>query len=283
MRTVDAAALAAAAEARFRSEYHYAVFEYLRSAKVVAALERGGGVLRGRVLDSGCGGGGTVVAVAEEVECAVGLDLEARFRDAGTRLAREKGRPNVRFVQGNGLTLPFADECFDLVLSHSVIEHVRAPAQYLGECRRVLRRGGQLYLSTAPYLSFAGAHLPRLRLPIPLHLLAGRWLAFRAFCWLGRYAPWTLVEGREANTFVSLAKRREAKHDDLLQKVTLRRLERWLAGSGLRLLSQETSVTGFFRRALPGLLRRRLERTPFTQDVMISPGPSDLIPYKPSP
>jgi SAM-dependent methyltransferase len=269
MRTVNAPALAEAAEARFRSEYHYAVFEYLRAAKVVAALERGGGLLRGRVLDSGCGGGGTVVAVSEEVACAVGLDLDARFRDAGTRLAAERKRGNVRFVQGDGLELPFADAAFDLVLSHSVIEHVRSPERYLEECRRVLRRGGQLYLSTAPYLSFAGAHLPRLRVPLPLHLLVGRWLAFRAFCWLGVHAPWALVEGREANTFISLAKRREAKHDDLLQKVTLRRLKRWLRGSGLRCLSQETTVTGFFRRALPGGLRRRLERLPFAQDVMI--------------
>jgi SAM-dependent methyltransferase len=269
MRIVDAPALAAAAEARFRSEYHYAVFEYLRAAKVVAALERGGGVLRGRVLDSGCGGGGTVVAVSEEVECAVGLDLDARFRDAGTRLAAEKSRGNVCFVQGDGLALPFADGAFDLVLSHSVIEHVRSPERYLEECRRVLRRGGQLYLSTAPYLSFAGAHLPRLRVPLPLHLLAGRWLAFRAFCWLGRHAPWALIEGREANTFVSLAKSRAPKHDDLLQKVTLRRLARWLAASGLRCLSQEATVTGFFRRALPSPVRRGLARTPVAQDVMI--------------
>jgi SAM-dependent methyltransferase len=269
MRIVDAPALAAAAQARFRSEYHYAVFEYLRSAKVVAALERGGGVLRGRVLDSGCGGGGTVVAVAEEVECAVGLDLDARFRDAGTRLSAEKGRRNVRFVQGDGLALPFADASFDLVLSHSVIEHVHSAERYLSECHRVLRRGGHLYLSTAPYLSFAGAHLPRLRVPLPLHLLIGRRLAFPAFCWLGRHAPWALVEGREANTFISLARREEAKHDDLLQKVTIRRLDRWLHGSGFRQLSQELTVTGFFRRALPGFARRRLERTPFAQDVMI--------------
>ena len=269
MRAIDATALAAAAEARFRSEYHYAVFEYLRSAKVVAALERGGGVLQGRVLDSGCGGGGTIVSLAEEVECAVGLDLAARFRQAGTRLAAEKGRRNACFVQGDGLALPFAGGSFDLVLSHSVIEHVRSVDQYLSECHRVLRQGGLMYLSTAPYLSFAGAHLPRLRVPVPLHLLFGRRLAFNAFCWLGRRAPWALVEGREANTFISLAEREQAKHDDLLQKVTKRRLAHWLRGSGFRRLSQETTVTGFFRRALPAAARRRLERTPIAQDVMI--------------
>jgi SAM-dependent methyltransferase len=269
MRIVDAPALAAAAEARFRSEYHYAVFEYLRSAKVVAALERGGGVLRGRVLDSGCGGGGTIVSIAEEVERAVGLDLDARFRDAGTRLAAEKGQHNACFVQGDGLALPFADASFDLVLSHSVIEHVQSAEQYLRECSRVLRPRGLLYLSTAPYLSFAGAHLPRLRAPIPLHILLGRHVAFRVFCWLGRHAPWALVEGREANTFILRAEQQQAKHDDLLQKVTVRRLARWLRGSGLRQLNQELTVTGFFRRVLPSGVRRRLERTALAQDVMI--------------
>jgi hypothetical protein len=94
-------------------------------------------------------------------------------------------------------------------------------------------------------------------------------LAFNAFCWLGRRAPWALVEGREANTFISLAEREQAKHDDLLQKVTMRRLSRWLGDSGFRRLSQETTVTGFFRRALPAAVRRRLERTPIAQDVMI--------------
>jgi hypothetical protein len=94
-------------------------------------------------------------------------------------------------------------------------------------------------------------------------------LAFRAFCWLGRHAQWALVEGREANTFIALAERAEKKHDDLLQKVTIRRLEGWLSTSGFRLRRQEQQVTGFFRRALPGMARRRLERTPIVQDVMI--------------
>ena len=77
MRTVDGAAIAAAGAARFRSEYDYAVFEYLRSAKVVEALERAGVKLTGRVLDDGCGGGGTALSLAEEAGFAVGLIVVA--------------------------------------------------------------------------------------------------------------------------------------------------------------------------------------------------------------
>ena len=131
MRTVDDTAIRAAASTRFRSEYDYAVFEYLRSAKVIRALERAGVKTGGRILDAGCGGGGTAVSLAEEADLTVGLDIEGRFADAGTRLARERDVKNVAFLQGDGVHLPFGDATFDLVFSHSVIEHVHSAREYL--------------------------------------------------------------------------------------------------------------------------------------------------------
>jgi SAM-dependent methyltransferase len=268
VRAIDNAAIAAAAAARFRSEYHYALFEYLRSAKVIQALERAGVRAHGRVLDAGCGGGGTALSLGEEAGFAVGLDLDARFAGAGTRLAREKRVANCAFVQGDGEALPFRDGAFDLVFSHSVIEHVVSAESYLRESFRVLRRGGVLYLSTAPCLSLAGAHLPRLLVPLPLHILIGRRLAFRVFCWLARHAAWTLQEPKEANTFVALAEQGQTKRDDLLQSVTVRRVRAWIRASGFELLREDRHTTGFFRRALPGALRRLFENLPVAQDVM---------------
>jgi SAM-dependent methyltransferase len=269
VRAIDNAAISRAGEERFRSEYHYAVFEYLRSAKVIQALERAGVRVAGRVLDAGCGGGGTALSLAEECSFAVGLDLFARFRGAGTRLAAEKGITRAGFIQADATRLPFASASFDFVFSHSVIEHVESAEAYLGECHRVLRQGGVLYLSTAPYLSLAGAHLPRLLVPIPIHILLGRHAAFRVFRSLARYAPWTLREPREANTFIALAEAGREKEDDLLQSVTMRRLAGWIERSGFRILREDRHVTGFFRHYLPGPLRRFMERTPFAQDVMI--------------
>jgi SAM-dependent methyltransferase len=269
MRAIDNAAIKAAADTRFRSEYDYAVFEYLRSAKVIQALERAGVKLGGRVLDAGCGGGGTAISLAEESRFAVGLDLEARFRDAGTRLAAEKGVRNIAFVQGDGSRLPFDNGVFDLVFSHSVIEHVSSATEYLRECHRVLRPGGVLYLSTAPYLSLAGAHLPRLLVPVPIHIVLGRPVAFKVFCWLGRHAPALLQEPREANTFIALAEQGLEKRDDLLQKVTVKRLAAWVQNAGFRSLREDRHITGFFRRFVPGPLRALMERTPGTRDIMI--------------
>jgi SAM-dependent methyltransferase len=269
VRAIDEGALARAAERRFRSEYDYAVFEYLRSGKVIEALERAGTPLLGRVLDAGCGGGGTAVSLAEEASFAVGLDLDARFRGSGTVLAAEKGLRNAAFVQGDGARLPFRASAFDVVFSHSVIEHVTSAPAYLAECHRVLRAGGVLYLSTAPYLSLAGAHLPRLLVPVPLHILIGRRAAFRAFRVLARRAPWLLQERKEANTFIALAEQGREKEDDLLQRVTVNRLAAWIREAGFRLVREDRHVTGFFRRTLPASARRLLERAPLFRDVMI--------------
>lgn len=269
MRAIDNAAIAAAGAVRRRSEYHYAVFEYLRSAKIIETLDRVGIPVKGRILDAGCGSGGITLSLAEESALAVGLDLEARFRDSGTRLAREKGIRNAAFVQGDGARLPFSSAAFDLVLSHSVIEHVSEADAYMRECHRVLRPRGILYLSTAPYLSLTGAHLPRLKLPVPLHLLLGRRLAFPLFRFLARHAPWALTERREASSFILLAEQGKPVPDSLRQNVTVTRLGAWIEASGFRRLREEHHLTGFFRNFIPGPLRRFLGRTPWAQDVMI--------------
>lgn len=270
MRRIDNDAIRAAGEVRFRSEYDYAVFEYLRSAKVIQSVERSGVTLQGRVLDAGCGSGGTAVSIAEEVTFATGLDLSPRFSDSGTKLAREKRVGNVAFVQGDGLRLPYADESFDVVLSHSVIEHLPSAEAYIAECARVLKRGGRFYLSTAPTLSLAGAHLPRLRAPVPIHLVLGRRLAFRTFVFLAAKAPWMLSERASANTFVQLAQSGREKEDDLLTPVTLRGMSSWIAGSPFRLISEQRYVSGFFRRAVPAFLRTFLLEVPVLGDVMVS-------------
>ena len=167
------------------------------------------------------------------------------------------------------MALPFRDGTFDLVLSHAVIEHVADAPLYLRECARVLAPGGHVYLSTAPYLSFAGAHLPRLKVPVPLHLIVGRRAAFATFRLLARHAAWTLKEPANENSFIKAAKRGEIKHDDLLEKVRVSRLRRQVAEAGLRIVREELHVTATVRR-LPPAIARWLRDTTVTQDVLIS-------------
>lgn len=269
MRRIDEGAIKAHADLRFRSEYDYALFEYYRSAKVIAFLERAGVTARGRVLDAGCGGGGMPLSLAEEAAVVVGIDPAERFQDAGVRLGRERGMRNLHFALADGMALPFPDGGFDLVLSHAVIEHVADAPLYLRECARVLAPGGHVYLSTAPYLSFAGAHLPRLKVPVPLHLIVGRRIAFATFRMLARHATWALREPANENSFITAARRGEVKHDDLLEKVRVARLRSQIAAAGLRIVREELHVTATVRR-LPAPVARWLRDSALTQDALIS-------------
>jgi SAM-dependent methyltransferase len=268
VRRIDNSAIQRYSDVRFRSEYDYALFEYYRSAKVIAYLERAGVSMSGRILDAGCGGGGMPVSFAEEAQSLAAIDLTPRFRNAGTRLAAERGVRNVSFAVADGMFLPFRRESFDLVLSHAVIEHVADAARYLRECRRVLKPGGRMYLSTAPYLSFAGAHLPRLVVPIPLHLLLGRRVSFGIFVWLARHAPWALQEPEHENSFIKLARQGRPKHDDLLEKVRIPRLRGHIRQAGLTIVTEVLQVTGTFRRA-PAAVVRWLREAPIVQDIVV--------------
>lgn len=270
MRIVDDEAIKAHAAVRFRSEYHYAVFEYWRSAKLIGYLERAGVSRFGRVLDDGCGSGGMCVSFAEETSFVVGLEPTERFRDAGPRLAVERKVTNVRFVQADGTAVPFASRTFDLMLSHAVIEHVADARAYLCEARRVLRSGGVLFLETAPYLSPTGAHLPRLRVGLPAHLILGRRAAFALSRWLASRHPAWLEVPPEGSSFVTAARRGEQKLDDLLYPVTLRRLRRDIAAAGFRIVREDLYVSRLARRVLPGAVTARVPRVPLVRDVLIT-------------
>jgi ubiquinone/menaquinone biosynthesis C-methylase UbiE len=267
VRRVDDDAIRSSGDVRFTSEYHYAVFEYWRSAKVLRYLERAGVTSLGRLLDAGCGGGGMCVSFAEETSPVVGIDLADRFRDAGTRLARERD-VRVAFAQADGTRLPFADASFDTVLSHAVIEHVKEPLAYLRELRRVTRPGGRVFLQTAPYLSPHGSHLPPLRVPLPLHLLVGRGLAFRTMVWLARRAPWMLNVPPAGASFLTDARAGRKKIDDLYYRATVRNLRRHIAAAGLTVVREDLYVSGTVRR-VSAALARRVPAIPLVRDVLI--------------
>jgi len=268
VRRIDQEAIASHAARRFRSEYDYALFEYYRSAKVFKFLEQAGVKVGGSILDAGCGGGGMPLSFAEEARQVVGIDLAPRFTDAGHRIAAERGLGNLSFARADGQALPFPDAAFDMVLSHAVIEHVADAALYLRELARVLKPGGTMYLSTAPYLSFAGAHLPRLAVPVPLHLLLGRRASFAIFVWLARHAPWALQEPEHENSFIKLAREGRPKHDDLLEKVRIPRLREHIRQARLSIVNEALQVTGTFRRA-PAPVVRWLREAPLVQDIVV--------------
>lgn len=68
---------------------------------------------------------------------------------------------NVEFViSENERTIPLPDRSIDLVVSHSVLEHVVDIEQTIREINRILKIGGTAYLTVSPlYWSGCGSHL----------------------------------------------------------------------------------------------------------------------------
>lgn len=119
-------------------------------------LERYVGGAR-RVLDFGCGTGGTTVAMALSALGAdevVGVDANPAVLDAARVRARgyDLAPPRVRFEHTNpGKPLPFADASLDLVVTVSVLEFITRAGDrdaVVAELRRVVAPGGFLFVAT---------------------------------------------------------------------------------------------------------------------------------------
>jgi ubiquinone/menaquinone biosynthesis C-methylase UbiE len=99
-----------------------------------------------RVLDVGCGLGGSARYIASEHGCHVtGVDLTQEYVDVANRLAEMVGlQGRVAFRQASALALPFDDGSFDVVWTEHVQMNVPDKAGFYGEIARVLRPGGIL-------------------------------------------------------------------------------------------------------------------------------------------
>jgi len=106
------------------------------------ALDRiEGQVGRGRLLDVGCGEGMFLCEAAARGWMTWGTELSPyAARYASTALGRE-------IFCGELYDASFPQEFFDVVTLWHVLEHVREPARYLAEIRRVIRPGGLLVIA----------------------------------------------------------------------------------------------------------------------------------------
>ena len=97
-----------------------------------------------RVLDVGCGPGTITVGLAASVPDGhvVGLDAAPEVLDEARALPEATARGNLRFEVGDVYELGFADESFDVVHAHQVLQHLADPIRALAEMRRVCRAGG---------------------------------------------------------------------------------------------------------------------------------------------
>ena len=104
-----------------------------------------------RVLDAGCGPGSITVGLAPRVlpGGVVGTDQDRRAVEAARQLAQSLALTDVSFVEADIHALPFADQAFDAVFMHAVVQHLHDPVAALREMHRVMRPGAVIGIGDA--------------------------------------------------------------------------------------------------------------------------------------
>ena len=103
-----------------------------------------------KILDAGCGTGVFTLDYLARGADVVGLDISAPMLALAVRKA--SGYPFVA-VQGDMLTLPFEDECFDKAVSVTAVEFIQDARRAVDELFRVTKPGGLVVVGTLNSLS----------------------------------------------------------------------------------------------------------------------------------
>lgn len=93
------------------------------------------------VLDVGCGAGVEVVRFARAGARTVGVDASAQAVRL-TRANLDQQGLTAGLSVADGEALPFADNSFDYVFAHGVVQYAASDTRVVEECHRVLRPGG---------------------------------------------------------------------------------------------------------------------------------------------
>jgi SAM-dependent methyltransferase len=110
----------------------------------------------GRALDAACGTGrhaGHLVALGHDV---LGVDLTPEMLERAA-----VNVPGAKFLEGDLLAVPVADEQLDLVVCGLALSHLADVRAGVAELARVLRPGGHMVISVLhPFQAYLGWHAP---------------------------------------------------------------------------------------------------------------------------
>ncbi|GAB3799564.1 class I SAM-dependent methyltransferase [Micromonospora zhanjiangensis] len=109
------------------------------------------------LLDIGCGPGTLTADLAARVAPGrvTAVEPDAAVLDLARAEVAGRARDTVDFVVADVHALRFADDSFDVVHAHQVLQHVADPVRALREMRRVCRPGGIVAARDSDYAAFA--------------------------------------------------------------------------------------------------------------------------------
>ncbi|MCK6446542.1 MAG: bifunctional 2-polyprenyl-6-hydroxyphenol methylase/3-demethylubiquinol 3-O-methyltransferase UbiG [Planctomycetes bacterium] len=122
----------------------------IQAARAKRLVREWGERLRGaRIADLGCGGGHLSDPLRAHGAYVIGVDRSAASLGAArSHVLREHVRSRACFVRGDVTATPLTTAACDFVLLGDVVEHVERPDEVLAEAARLLRPGGELFVST---------------------------------------------------------------------------------------------------------------------------------------
>jgi 2-polyprenyl-3-methyl-5-hydroxy-6-metoxy-1,4-benzoquinol methylase len=106
------------------------------------AIENETGIVRGSILDVGCGDGRYLQAFAAAGWQAVGIEVSP------AAVNRAQPAAGVEVIHGSFDSVNLGDRSFDVVRLKHCIEHLSCPRETLASIQRLLRPGGFLVLDT---------------------------------------------------------------------------------------------------------------------------------------
>lgn len=110
----------------------------IKAKKIISILKEFKDLKESTVLDIGVGFGVITSELAKHCAKVVGIDVvDAR-----------KSMEGYEFKKVKDAHLPFKNDCFDIVVSNYVLEHVKDQKRHISEIHRVLKKGGICYLTT---------------------------------------------------------------------------------------------------------------------------------------
>lgn len=124
-------------------EYGAAAEELCRAVCDAAGIREGM-----RIVDVGCGFGGTLASMNERFSelQLVGVNIDSRQLERAAELVQPRNGNTIEFVEADAALIPLPDESFDVVLAVECVFHFNRP-RFFAEAGRLLGRGGNLTLS----------------------------------------------------------------------------------------------------------------------------------------
>lgn len=105
-------------------------------------LERIAGIAPASLLDVGCGTGNLLLPLADSGISLHGVDLSKEM----VLVARERLAGRAEVIVADAQSLPYPDECMDLIVCNASFHHYPRPGDVLREMNRVLRHDGRLLI-----------------------------------------------------------------------------------------------------------------------------------------